>query len=164
MTSYSSVNVIGVPLATAVPVSRIEGTTTSIAPQTVNGTNQRQETPAITTLTAPALPTSLSQLPKQATTTNVPIVVQPLSGGACPLGYHLVSGSVCIKDITPIKITASPLSTTQITNATKSFSLPLHSANQPNTNPTNNDKNFADSNNEENFNTKILKSFNKEFE
>jgi hypothetical protein len=135
LTSYSSVNVIGVPLATAVPVSRIEGTTTSIAPQTVNGTNQRQEAPAITTLTAPALPTSLSQLPKQAnstrsgnvttTTTNVPIVLQPLPGGACPLGYHLVSGAVCIKDITlPTKTTASPPTTTPLTNMTKSFSLP----------------------------------------
>jgi hypothetical protein len=75
----------------------------------------------------------------------------------------LSSGAVCIKDITPpTKTTASPLPTTPITNSTKSSSLPLPSANQPNTNPASNDSN-SDSNNEENFNTKILKSFNKEF-
>jgi hypothetical protein len=32
-------------------------------------------------------------------TTNVPIVLKPLPGGTCPQGYHLVSGSVCIKDV-----------------------------------------------------------------
>jgi hypothetical protein len=131
------------------PVSKIEGTTTtSIVPQVVNGTTQRQQTSAITTTaTAPASPITLSQLPKQSnstrsssvtTATDVPIVLRPLPNGSCSQGYHLVSGAVCIKDITPIKITASPLSTTQITNATKSFSLPLHSANQPNTNPASN--------------------------
>jgi hypothetical protein len=78
----------------------------------------------------------------------------------------LVSGAVCIKHITPSPTpakTTSPPPITPITNATKSFSIPLPSASQPNTNPANNDKNSADSNNEDNFNTKILKSFNKEF-
>ena len=178
LTSFSSVNVTGVPAV--VPVSRTEGATSSIAPQAVNGTNQRQHKPALITATPPpptalALPTPLSQLPKQTdstgsgsvtTTNNVPIVVRPPPGGACPSGYHLVSGAVCIKDITPpTKTTPPPLppSTTPITNATKSFSIPLASASRPNTTPANNDKNSADSNNEDNFNTKILKSFNKEF-
>ena len=171
LTAFSSVNVTGVSVVA--PVSKIEGTITSIVPQVVNGTNQRQQTSAITaTPTAPASPIPLSQLPKQSnstgssgitTTTDMPIVVRPLPGGACPQGYHLVSGAVCIKDITPpTKTTASPLPTTPITNSTKSSSLPLPSANQPNTNPASNDSN-SDSNNEENFNTKILKSFNKEF-
>ncbi|MFL6457718.1 MAG: hypothetical protein ACJ71G_12235 [Nitrososphaeraceae archaeon] len=173
LTSFSSVNVTGI--SAVVPVSRTEGATSSIAPQALNGTNQRQQTPAITTTitpTAPALPTQLSQLPKQTdstrsgsvtTTTNVPIVVRPLPGGACPPGYHLVSGAVCIKDITPSTKTTPPPTTPTITNATKSFSIPLPSASRPNTNPANNDKNSADSDNEDNFNTKILKSFNKEF-
>ncbi|MFL6325179.1 MAG: hypothetical protein ACJ72C_10505 [Nitrososphaeraceae archaeon] len=178
LTSFSSVNVTGVPAV--VPVSRTEGATSSIAPQAVNGTNQRQHKPALITTapppaTAPALPTPLSQLPKQTdstgsgsvtTTNNVPIVVRPPPGGACPSGYHLVSGAVCIKDITPPTKTTPPPpppSTTPITNATKSFSIPLASASRPNTTPANNDKNSADSNNEDNFNTKILKSFNKEF-
>ncbi|MFL6381644.1 MAG: hypothetical protein ACJ72S_10180 [Nitrososphaeraceae archaeon] len=177
LTSFSSVNVTGVPAV--VPVSRTEGATSSIAPQAVNGTNQRQHNPALITATplpptALALPTPLSQLPKQTdstgsgsvtTTNNVPIVVRPPPGGACPSGYHLVSGAVCIKDITPPTKTTPPPpppSTTPITNATKSFSIPLASASRPNT-TANNDKNSADSNNEDNFNTKILKSFNKEF-
>ena len=177
LTSFSSVNVTGVPAV--VPVSRTEGATSSIAPQAVNGTNQRQHKPALIPTAPPpptalALPTPLSQLPKQTdstgsgsvtTTNNVPIVVRPPPGGACPSGYHLVSGAVCIKDITPPTKTTPPPppSTTPITNLTKSFSIPLPPASQPNTTPANNDKNSADSNNEDNFNTKILKSFNKEF-
>jgi hypothetical protein len=96
LTSFSSVNVTGV--TAVVPVNRTEGATSSIAPQAVNGTNQRQHKPALITATPPpptalALPTPLSQLPKQAdstgsgsvtTTNNVPIVVRPLPGGACP--------------------------------------------------------------------------------
>jgi hypothetical protein len=87
LTSFSSVNVTGVPAV--VSVNRTEGATSSIAPQAVNGTNQRQHKPALITATPPpptalALPTPLSQLPKQAdstgsgsvtTTNNVPIVV-----------------------------------------------------------------------------------------
>src|ERR687888_999891 len=109
----------------------------------------------------------LSQLPQQTnstgsgnnsritTTTNVPIVLSPLPGGACPSGYHLVSGAVCIKDLPSAVLQTAP--TTSIpttTNTTKSFSIPPPSTtSQPNgTNPTSND------NNEENFNTKILKS------
>ena len=96
------------------------------------------------------------------TTTNVPIVLRPLPGGTCPSGYHLVSEAVCIKDIAQsVPQTTSAIPTT---NVTKSFSIPLPSDSQPNnTGATNNDNNSADSNNEDNFNTKILKSFNKEF-
>ncbi len=65
---------------------------------------------------------------------DVPIVVRSSPGGACPSGYHLVSGAVCIKDITPPTKTTPPPpppSTTPITNATKSFSIPLASASRP---------------------------------
>jgi hypothetical protein len=106
------------------------------------------------------------------TTTNVPIVLRPLPGGTCPQGYHLVSGAVCIKDLpsaaAPTK-TTTPTPAALIpatTNATKSLPISSSSATtQPSrTNPTKNDNNnAANSNNEENFHTKILKSFNKKF-
>jgi hypothetical protein len=104
---------------------------------------------------APA-PTPLSQLSQQTnnTGTNVPIVLRPLPGGTCPQGYHLVSGSVCIKDLP---------SSTSTTNMTNSFSTTLSSTAQPNnTNPSNKDNN-DNSNIKENFGTKILRSFNQEF-
>ena len=97
-----------------------------------------------------------AQLPSQQTNTtgNVPIVVRPLSGGSCPQGYHLVSGSVCIKDLP----SSAASKTAPDTNTTNSFPISSPSTattSQPNdTNPTNN--------NEENFGTKILKSFNQE--
>ena len=102
------------------------------------------------------------------TTTNVPIVLRPLPSGTCPTGYHLVSGTVCIKDIPSSaqqQTTPAALIPTT-TNATKS--LPISSSpatTQPShTNPTKNENNnAANSNNEENFHTKILKSFNKKF-
>ena len=109
-----------------------------------------------------ASPTPLSQLPQQtnnntgsgnSSNSSIPIVLRPLPGGTCPSGYHLVSRAVCIKDIAQ---SAAPQTTSAIptTNATKSFSIPSPAPSQPNaTNPTNN---------EENFNTKILKSFNEE--
>jgi hypothetical protein len=106
------------------------------------------------------------------TTTNLPIVLQPLAGGKCSKGYHLVSGAVCIKDLpsaTLTKTTPTPTVPPATTNATKS-SPPIPSSttttSQPgDTNPTNHDdkKNNNNPNNEENFNTKILKSFNKKF-
>jgi hypothetical protein len=103
------------------------------------------------------------------TTANVPIVLRPLPSGACPTGYHLVSGTVCIKDIPSSaqqQTTPAALIPTTTTNTTKS--LPISSSpatTQPSrTNPTKNDNNnAANSNNEENFHTKILKSFNKKF-
>ena len=110
-----------------------------------------------------ASPTPLSQLPQQtnnntgsgnsSNSSSIPIVLRPLPGGTCPSGYHLVSKAVCIKDIAQsAPQTTSAIPTT--TNATKSFSIPSPAPSQPNaTNPTNN---------EENFNTKILKSFNEE--
>ena len=109
LTSFSSINVTGVSAAVA-PSTRI-GSGTSIVPQLVNGTNQRQQISAITQ--------AASQLPKQTgnntggvkvTTTNVPIVLRPLSGGGCPSGYHLVSGVMCIKDVKPTTATAAPVS------------------------------------------------------
>ena len=104
---------------------------------------------------APA-PPPLSQLSQQTnnTGTNVSIVLRPLPGGTCPQGYHLVSGTVCIKDLP----SAAPTKKTPTTNTTNAFSTPLSSTTQPNgTNPSNNNDN---SDNEQNFGTKILKSFN----
>jgi len=98
-------------------------------------------------------PTPLSQSPQQANSTaNVPIVLPPLPGGTCPQGYHVVSASVCIKDLP----STAASKTIPATNTTNSFSTPLSSITQPNStaNPTNN--------NEESFGTKILKSFNQE--
>jgi hypothetical protein len=43
------------------------------------------------------------------------------------------------------------------------MSVPSSTTIQSNTSSTNYDKDYADSNREENFNTKILKSFNKQF-
>jgi hypothetical protein len=108
----------------------------------------------------------LSDLSKQSNSTGsgsnvtAPIVLRPLAGGICPQGYHLVSGSVCIKDITPSPTKTTPKASiptqaTQTTNSTKSFSIPSPSSGQPN------DSNAT--NNQENFNTKILKSFNNDF-
>lgn len=108
----------------------------------------------------------LSDLSKQSNSTGsgsnvtAPIVLRPLAGGICPQGYHLVSGSVCIKDITPSPTKTTPKASiptqaTQTTNSTKSFSIPSPSTGQPN------DSNAT--NNQENFNTKILKSFNNDF-
>jgi hypothetical protein len=106
---------------------------------------------------SPAPPsTPPPQLAQQANNTgpNVPIVIRPQPGGTCPQGYHLVSGTVCIKDLP----SAAPTKTTPTTNTTNAFSTPLSSTTQPNgTNPSNNNDN---SDNEQNFGTKILKSFN----
>jgi hypothetical protein len=131
-----------------------------------------QQSYSVSSLTAPALQTPLSQLSKQSNntgrgsnvtaTTDIPIVLRPLADGTCSLGYHLVSGSVCIKDVasSPTKTTTTPKASiptpvTPTTNTTKSFSIPSPSAAQPNdTNPTSN---------QESFNTKILKSFNRDF-
>ena len=122
--------------------------------------------------TSPASPTQLSQLPQQTNSTgngsiiatNLPIVLRPLPGGTCPLGYHLVSGTVCIKDITPPASQSTSTPAIPPNNTTNSFSIPSPSASQLNgTNPTNNDNNSADANNQENFNTTILKSYNQEF-
>jgi hypothetical protein len=111
-----------------------------------------------------APPTPLSHLPQQtnnnagsgnsSNSSSIPIVLRPLAGGTCPSGYHLVSRAVCIKDIAQ-SVAPQTTSAIQTNNATKSFSIPSPApASQPNaTNPTNN---------EENFNTKILKSFNEE--
>jgi hypothetical protein len=102
-------------------------------------------------------------------TTNVPIVLRPLSSGTCPTGYHLVSGTVCIKDMPPStqQQTTSAALIPTTTNVTKSLPISSSSATMTQSshdNPTKNDnKNAANSNNEENFHTKILKSFNKKF-
>ncbi len=103
------------------------------------------------------------QLAQQAnnTGTNVPIVIRPQPGGTCPQGYHLVSGTVCIKDLPS---SAASQTTPATTNTTNSFSSPLSSTAQSNdTNPPNNGNNNDNSNNEQSFGTKILKSFNQGF-
>jgi hypothetical protein len=131
----------------------------------------------IKSTSAPSAATPLARLPNSTisnnntgitTTTNVPIVLRPLPGGTCPIGYHLVSGTVCIKDLpSTARQTIPTTSKPTTTNATRSFTpIPSSTAtiSQPgDTNPTNNDKNNKNPNNEENFNTKILKSFNKKF-
>ncbi len=139
----------------------------AIAPQAVKGTTnqaQQQTTPA----------TTLSQLPKQANTNEngTSIVLRPLSGGTCPQGYHLVSGAVCIKDLpsaaasTKTTTSAPSIPATTTTSMTKSFSAPTPSTTSEHNDisSTNNDNTNNDNSNiEENFHTKILKSFNKKF-
>jgi hypothetical protein len=100
-------------------------------------------------------PYSAQLPPQQANSTgNVPIVLRPLPGGTCPQGYHLVSGSVCIKDL-PSSVESQTAPTTNTTNSFPISSPSTTTTSQPNdTNPSNN--------NEENFGTKILKSFNQE--
>ena len=117
------------------------------------------------TYTAPSIASSTPKQTNNTAATNAPIVLKPLAGGTCPTGYHLVSGAVCIKDITPSPSSSRPPSTRTTTtpiipttNASQSLSNRPASASQPNTNPTN-----LTNNNDENFNTKILKSFNNEF-
>ena len=106
------------------------------------------------------------------TTTNnsIPIVLRPLAGGTCLTGYHLVSGAVCIKDLPSAALTktaASATIPTSTTKATKSVPIPSSiTRSQPSgTSHTNNNNgnNNNNANNEENFHTKILKSFNKNF-
>jgi hypothetical protein len=173
LTSFSTVNVIGVPAM--ISVNKAQSTTTLAARQAANVTNQishKPQTRTITTPTAATLQRPLPQLPKSTNnntsdsssltaTTSIPIVVKPLAGGICTQGYHLVSGSVCIKDISPTtKTTSSATPTSQVP---RTMSVPSSTTDQPNTSSTKNDKDSADSNSKENFNTKILKSFNKQF-
>jgi hypothetical protein len=101
-------------------------------------------------------------------TTNVPIVLKPLPGGTCPQGYHLVSGSVCIKDLpsaAQTKTTPTASLPTATTNATiQPPRLQSSSTTSQPSDTSSNDKNANDnSDNQENFKTKILKSFNKKF-
>jgi hypothetical protein len=128
----------------------------------------KASSPSVAPLAQSSKNTGSSNNTSSGVTTSVPIVLQPLPGGTCPTGYHLVSGTVCIKDspssaqqqTTP----AALIPTT--TNATKSPPISSSPATtQPSrTNPTKNDNNnAANSNNEDNFHTKILKSFNKKF-
>jgi hypothetical protein len=108
--------------------------------------------------------TPLSQLPQQTSNTgaNVPIVLRPLPGGTCPQGYHLVSGTVCIKDLPSTAATKTTPTIAATTNKTNASSTPLPFTTQPNdVNPSSN--NNDNSNNEQNFGTKILKSFNQGF-
>ena len=113
----------------------------------------------------------IAQLPKSTTsnnhtgittTTNASIVLRPLSDRTCPIGYHLVSGTVCIKNLPSVAQQTLP-SSSNPTNATKSFSIPspLTTGKLKDTNPTNNDENNNPNQNKENFKSEILKSFNK---
>jgi hypothetical protein len=145
--SFSSVNVTGVQ-----GTGTTTTTTTTVIPQT-------------TTSSLPVAP--LAKLPNSTgngltTTANVPIVLKPLPGGTCPQDYRLVSGTVCIKDLP----SAVPIKTTP-TAATTNATIPPPSATTSQASGTissSNDKNANDnSDNQENFKTKILKSFNKKF-
>jgi hypothetical protein len=139
-----------------------------IGPQVVHGVNQSLQTPVLPVSRSQSVSDSNSTTGSStANATKIPIVVKPIKGGSCPLGYYMVSGSVCIKDITlPAPQTTSTASTPSplhTTNLSKSSPLPLPSASQLNVNATNSDQKISGSSNDENFNTKILKSFNKEF-
>ena len=148
--SFSSVNVTGVQSTDTATTTTI--TTSAVIPQTM-------------TSSPPVAP--LAKLPNTTgnvatTTTNIPIVLKPLPGGTCPTGYHLVSGTVCIKD-TPSTAAAKTTPTAATANAT----IPPPSATTSQASGTissSNDKNTNDNaDNQENFKTKILKSFNKKF-
>jgi hypothetical protein len=128
-----------------------------------------QGTGTATTKTAPVIPQTMTSSPsiaqlakipdtKAAATANVPTVLKPLLVGTCPTGYHLVSGTVCIKDLPP-----TAMAKTTPTKATSATILPPSSTtSQPSdTSSSRNDKNTND--NQEHFKTKILKSFNKKF-
>ena len=146
--SFSSVNVTG-----------IQGT----------GTTTTTTTAAVIPQTMTSLPpvAPLAKLPNTignvaTTTTNIPIVLKPLPGGTCPTGYHLVSRTVCIKDL-PSTAATKTIPTAATTNGT--IPPPSATISQPSgTSSSGNDKNTNDnSDNQENFKTKILKSFNKKF-
>src|ERR671933_723653 len=88
--------------------------------------------------------TPLSQLPQQTNNTgaNVPIVLRPLPGGTCPQGYHLVSGTVCIKDL-PSTAATKTIPTAATTNGT--IPPPSATISQPSgTSSSGNDKNTND--------------------
>jgi len=127
LTSFSTVNVIGVPAM--ISVNKAQSATTLAARQAASVTNQISHKPHTTTITSPTAATlqrPLPELPKSTNnntsgsssltaTTSMPIVVKPLAGGICTQGYHLVSGSVCIKDINaPTKPTSSATPTSQV--------------------------------------------------
>ncbi len=140
--SFSSVNVTGI---------QGRGTTTTttaaVIPQTMTSS------PPVAPLAK--LPNTIGNV--ATTTTNVPIVLKPLPGGTCLQGYHLVSGTVCIKDL-PSTAATKTTPTAATTNAT--IIPPSATTSQPSgTSPSSNDN----SENQENFKTKILKSFNKKF-
>ncbi len=95
-------------------------------------------------------------------TTNVSIVLKPLPGGTCPQGYHLVSGSVCIKDLPSVAQTKTRPATTNATILPPP--PPPSSSNTSQPSGTSSSSATTDnSGNQDNFKTKILKSFNKKF-
>jgi hypothetical protein len=140
--SFSSVNVTGL---------QGTGTTTTVIPQTMTSS------PPVTPLAK--LPNSTGN--GVTTTANVPIVQRPLPGGTCPQGYHLVSGSVCIKDL-PSTATTKTIPTAVRTNATIP-PPPSSTTSQPSETSSNGKNTKDNADNQENFKTKILKSFNKKF-
>jgi hypothetical protein len=100
-------------LSASPPISTVSSSTqkTTIKPTpaaSVAAPKQQQQQIATTNNNSTIIPAS--QLPKQTgntaggkgttTAANIPLVLRPLSGGACPSGYHLVSGVTCIKDVT----------------------------------------------------------------
>jgi hypothetical protein len=134
-------------------------------------------TPKTTSSLLTQLPNSSGSGSNTGVTTNVPIVLKPLPGGTCPQGYHVVSGSVCIKDLpsaaqtkTTTPTASLPTATTNVTipppppSSSSSSSTTTSSTTSQPSDTSNNDKNTNDnSDNQENFKTKILKSFNKKF-
>ncbi|HZC20578.1 MAG TPA: hypothetical protein VE223_02935 [Nitrososphaeraceae archaeon] len=144
--SFSSVNVTGL---------QGTGTTTTVIPQ-------------IMTSSPPVAP--LAKLPNSTgngvtTTANVPIVLKPLPGGTCPQDYRLVSGTVCIKDLpsaVPIKTTPTA-ATTNATIQPPRLQSSSSTTSQPSATSSNDKSTNDNSDNQENFKTKILKSFNKKF-
>jgi len=119
------------------------------------------------TITSPLtqLPNSIGSGSNTSATTNVPIVLRPLPGGNCPTGYHLVSEAVCIKDL-PSAVSTKTTPTASLATATTNATIPPSSTtSQPSgTSSSSSDKNTNEnSGNQDNFKTKILKSFNKKF-
>ncbi|HJT49469.1 MAG TPA: hypothetical protein VJ729_14890 [Nitrososphaeraceae archaeon] len=135
-------------------------------PKTVQpalGPSSAATPPSIAPLAHPFKNTGSSNNTSMITTStsNVPIVLRPIPSGICPTGYHLVSGTVCIKD-TPSSTQQQTIPAALIPTTT-TMTSPVTTQSSHN-NPTQNDnENAVRPNNEENFHTKILKSFNKKF-
>ena len=137
------------------------------------GISKTIKPPLASAATPKTISSPLTQLPNSTesgssstgATTNVTMVLKPLPGGTCPQGYHVVSGSVCIKDL-PSAAQTKTRPTAATTNATILPPPPPPSSSSTTSQPsgtrsssTTNDN----SDNQENFKTKILKSFNKKF-
>ena len=133
------------------------------------GISKTVKPPLALAATPKTIASPLTQLPNSTesgssntgATTNVSIVLKPLPGGTCPQGYHVVSGSVCIKDL-PSAAQTKTTPTAATTDAT--ISPPPSSSNTSQPSGTSSSSTTTDNpDNQDNFKTKILKSFNKKF-